>query len=78
MDKTIENTNKLLKFISEKFESEELNNESLVQIIELSVKYLNLKTISNYSKDNKISYNGAKRFRKHIKIDNVKFIINNE
>lgn len=78
MDKTIEKTNKLLKFISEKFESEELNNESLVQIIELSVKYLNLKTISNYSKYNKISYNGAKRFRKHIIIDNIKFIIDNE
>jgi len=78
MPEIAENTQKLLNFIGFKYQNGELNNESLVQIIELSGQYLNLKTISDYSKVNKISYNGAKKFRKVIKLFNVKFIIDNE
>ena len=55
-----------------------VSNEELVQIIELCGKYLNLKTISDYCRDNKISYNGAKNFRNNIELFNVKFIIDNE
>lgn len=53
MDKTIENTNKLLKFISDKHQSEEINDDSLVSICVLCFDYLNLKTISQYAKENK-------------------------
>lgn len=79
MTRIANNTDKLLSFIADKYQNKgELDNSSLVQIIELCSMFLNLKTLSNYSKENKISYNGAKKCRKHIKIDNVKFIINNE
>ncbi len=63
MNKTIENTDKLLKFIADKIESDDLDNSSLIQIIELCGNYLNLQTISNYAKSNNISYNGVKKFR---------------
>lgn len=78
MNKTIENTDKLLRFILDKFEKEELNNQSLVQIIELAGSFLNLKTISDYAKENKLSYNGVKKCRKIITIFNIKFVIDNE
>lgn len=47
----------------------------LVQIIELASCKLDLKTISNYAKDNNISYNGAKKCRNNISINGVKFIV---
>lgn len=78
MSTTVDNTEKLCKFISDKFISKELNNESLVQIIELCGNYLNLQTISDYAKVNNLSYNGAKKHRKCIKLFKVKFIIDNE
>jgi len=77
MNKDIK-TSTLLDFISEKFISEELDNDSMVQIIEHCGYYLNLKTISDYARENKISYNGAKKFRKVVKIFGVKFIIDND
>ena len=55
-----------------------LSNDNLVQIIELCGSYLNLQTISDYSKDNKISYNGVKKFRDIREIFNVKFVIDND
>jgi hypothetical protein len=78
MSKTLDNTNKLKEFIFNKFKQEEIDNDSLVQIIELCGFLLNLQTISDYSKNNDISYNGAKKFRKSVKLFNVKFIIDNE
>jgi hypothetical protein len=63
--------------ISQSFENGELNNENMVQIIELCGLYLNLKTISDYAKENGITYNGAKRFRNNVTIFNTKFIIDN-
>lgn len=60
---TTENTSKLLKFVSEKFEANELTNSSLLQLIELCGNYLNLCTISEYAKQNKMSYNGVKHHR---------------
>lgn len=72
------NTKKLLSFISEKFISEKLDNNSLVQIIELCGGFLNLQTISEYARQNKLSYNGAKKFRKVIDVFGVKMILDNQ
>ncbi len=56
----------------------QLSNDNLVQIIELCGSYLNLQTISDYSKNNKISYNGVKKCRYIRNIFNVKFVIDND
>ena len=73
-----ENTNKLLKFTAEKFEKGELDNDSLVQLIELCGNYLNIETLPNYAKINNLSYNGVKKHRNIVKIFNVKFVIDND
>ena len=71
-------TDKILKNIYLGVESNLLSNDDLVQIIELTGALLNLQTISDYAKENKMSYNGAKKFRKTVKIFNTKFVIDNE
>jgi hypothetical protein len=73
-----ENTTKLLKFTSEKFEKGELNNDSLVQLIELAGNYLNIESIPNYAKQNNLSYNGVKKFRTIVELFNIKFVIDND
>lgn len=78
VDKTTENTNKLLEFVARKFQAGELNNESLVQLIELAGDFLNLKTIPNYSKYSGKSYNGIKKYSDVRIIRGVKFVIDNE
>ena len=75
--KTIENSEKLNKFVYDKFCKNELDNFSLIQLIELAGSLLNLKTINDYAKENKLSYNGVKNNRKIQKIFNVKFVIDN-
>jgi hypothetical protein len=64
---------KFEKFIFEN----DVSNDFLVQIIELAGGYLNLMTISDYAKSNKLSYNGVKKFRETKEIFNVKFVIDN-
>ncbi len=66
--------NKIAKLVYEG----KLSNDFLVQNIEQSGDFLNLKTISDYAKDNQISYNGAKNFRNKVILFNTKFIIDNE
>jgi len=78
MPTTTDNTKKLIDFVAKKYEAGQLDDDSLVQIIELAAKYLNLKTIAEYARSNKLSYNGAKNYRNHVKISGVKFIANNE
>ena len=78
MPTTTDNTRKLISFVAKNYEAGKLDNDSLVQLIELAARYLNLQTIAQYAKTNKISYNGAKNHRKHIKISAIKFIANNE
>ena len=78
MPTTTDNTKKLIDFVAKNYEAGQLDDDSLVQLIELAAQYLNLKTIAEYAKTNKISYNGAKNHRKHIKISGIKFIANNE
>ena len=73
-----ENTSKLLSFVAKKFQNNELDNDSLVQLIELAGSYLNLKTIPDYAKANCISYNGAKNNRNVKVLFNQKFIIDND
>ena len=46
--------------------------------IELAGDFLNLQTISDYAKENNISYNGAKKFRNNIELFGVKFVIEND
>ena len=71
------NTERLLQFVAEKFQQNELDNESLVQLIELAGGYLNLMTIPDYAKANGKSYN-VKNFRRVKELFGVKFIIDNE
>jgi hypothetical protein len=56
----------------------EVKNEDLVKIIEHSFKILNLQTLSDYSRNTKKSYNGAKYNKNVVVLGNVKFIIDNE
>lgn len=79
--KTIENISKL---ISENFETGKINNSDLVKIIELCGAYLNLKSITQYAKDNNMSYNGvmkrAKSKNNDVKIVSLfgcKFVLDN-
>lgn len=78
MPETTENTTKLLKFVSNKFESGELDNNSLVELIKLAGDYLQLKSIPQYAKDNKMSYPGAAKFRNPIELFGQKFIVDNQ
>jgi len=69
---------KILNRLSELIETNQLNNEDLVQIIEHVGGYLNLETISEYAKKNNLSYNGVKKCRKTMTLFNVKFVIDND
>ena len=78
MSNCTEKGKKLIDFVSEKFENDELTNEDLVQLIECAGGYLNLMPIPEYAKRCNMSYNGVKKFRKIIKLFNVKFVVDNE
>ena len=69
---------KLIEFLDCKMLDGDFTNNDLIQFIEQCGRYLGLKTISYYAKDNNMSYNGVKKFRKTVKIFNVKFVIDNE
>ena len=70
--------NKLLFNIDKGMENKLLSNDDLVQIIEQCGSYLNLMTIADYAKQNKISYNGAKNHRDKLELFGIKFIIDND
>jgi hypothetical protein len=55
-----------------------IGTEKLLECLVEIGGVLNLKTIPDYSKENKISYNGVKKFREVRKIFNVKFVIDNK
>jgi hypothetical protein len=69
--------NKLLNFIAEKFENNELDNSDMVQIIELCGMYLNLQTISDYAKEHNLSYNGVKNHRQIVNLFGKKYVLEN-
>lgn len=68
---------KICEHISTRIENDELTNDDLVQLIEHTGAYLNLQTIPDYAKDNKLSYNGVKKHREIKTLFNVKFVIDN-
>lgn len=77
---TTENGSKLNDFVGKKIQNNELSNDDLVELIKLCGSYLNLKTIPDYAKAEKISYPGVLK-RKNIeivKIFNTKYVIDNE
>jgi hypothetical protein len=69
---------KILNRLSELIETDQLNNDDLVHIIAHVGSYLNLQTISEYAKENNMSYNGVKKCRKTMNLFNVKFVTDNE
>lgn len=71
------NTKKLLDLIADKFVTDNIDNNSLVQIIELCGGFLNVRTISKYASENKMSYNGVKKFRNIINLFGMKLVIDN-
>ena len=50
----------------------------VVQLFERLNVYANLKTISQYAKDNKLSYNGVKKHRETITLFDCKFVADND
>jgi hypothetical protein len=78
MTDTKQNTEKLLQFVSKKFENGEIDNDSMVQLIELAGSYLNIQTLPQWAANNGKSYNGAKIQKNKIKLFGVKFIIDND
>ncbi len=70
--------NTIQQHLSERIEANELTNDELVQLIEHIGSYLNLLTIPAYAKQNNMSYNGAKNYRKVVTLFGEKFIIDNE
>jgi hypothetical protein len=73
------NCNKLLCFIQEKYESDDLKDLDLVQLIILCFDLLGLKTISKFAKMYGKTYKGVKDFNKNIvDINGNKFVIDNE
>jgi hypothetical protein len=71
------NGQKLLSFLDEKMYDGSFTNEDLVQFIESVGKYLGLQTLPDYAKENKMSYNGVKKFREAREVLGVKFVIDN-
>lgn len=72
-----ENTDKLLKFVATKFEAGELDNQSLVELIQQAGAYLNLATIADYARKNNMSYEGAKKYRHTEELFGIKFVVDN-
>lgn len=68
---------KILINIHKGIESNMLSNDDIVQIIEHSGMYLNIMSISEFAKQNKLSYNGVKKFRNIKILFGLKFVIEN-
>lgn len=67
-----------LQKLGESIQNGKWSNDGLVQLIELTGLYLNIKSIPDYAKENKLSYNGVKKCRTIVKIFNSKYVIDNE
>lgn len=57
--------------------SGEVQNRDLVQIIELCGGFLNLQTVSEYARQNDMSYNGVKKCRDTVELFGTKLVIDN-
>jgi hypothetical protein len=74
---------KIRDHLSQRVQKGELSNKDMVSIIDCIGSYLNLKTISDYARDEKISYNGVLTRIENGKVTeynlfDVKFVIDNE
>ena len=78
MIKVNNHKDKIQEYISKVVNKGDLSNDDLVQIIALCGSYLNLQSISCYAKENKMSYNGVKKFRNVVDIFGCKLVIDNE
>lgn len=76
--KLTEYESKSIDKLSESIQDGKFSNDGLVQLIQCAGAYLNLKTIPEYATDNKMSYNGVKKFRNVIEIFKTKFVIEND
>lgn len=72
------NDKALLEWLEKKMQSGELSNNGLVQFIELTGRFLNLETISDYARKHKMSYNGVKNHRQTVVLFGVTFVIDND
>lgn len=70
-------TSKICEHLSAQIMSGKLDNDDLVQIIAHVGNYLNLETVSTYSRQHGMSYNGVKKFRNVINLFGAKFVIDN-
>jgi len=73
-----QNTEKLITFVATKFEANELDNTSLVELFKSMGMYLNLKTIPDYAKANNLTYEGVKKCRNIEVIFGVRFVVEND
>ena len=78
MDGTVKNIDLIIDMISKSMHLGCLSNSDLVKIIEHTGDYLNLQTISDYSRENNMSYNGVKKCREVQLIFNTKYVIDND
>ena len=70
--------NTICDHVAKRFQNNELTNDDMVQLIECAGMFLNLKTIADYARDNKMSYNGVKNNRCIVTIFNVQFVVDND
>mgnify|MGYP000253542077 CR=1 FL=1 len=75
--KTLVNTGHLDKIEEYVYKSICKKELDVVQVFERLSTYANLKTISNYAKDNEMSYNGVKNNREIITLFGCKFVADN-
>ena len=78
MNNTNDLTVKICNRISDYILDGSLTNEQVVQIIEHTGQYLNLKTIAAYAEKNGKSYNGVKKHRQIITLFGCKLVVDNE
>jgi S-adenosylmethionine synthetase len=78
MQNNNELTKKICNRISDYILDGSLTNEQVVQIIEHTGQYLNLKTIADYAQKNNLSYNGVKKHRQIITLFGCKLVVDNE
>jgi predicted transcriptional regulator len=76
---TFENTDKIIKFIDDKYKIKDLNDDSLVSIAIHIFDLLNLQTVSENAKSLGKTDRGVRKFSKNIiKINQFTFVKNNE
>lgn len=72
-----ENSEKLNRFVYDKFIAKDLDNNSLVELMQLCGDLLNIKTPSAYAKANGLTYQGVVKCRQIEQIFGVKFVVDN-